>query len=168
MPMASTHEVRKQGEHTQAMEACFQIPDTTVSDVLCYVCMRLGRQARQAAMASAIAPVSSPCGAPSDFGSSEVRCAQSYVRSSGRRVLARGRHCSDAHSSVLFLARNRDRPLETHIFFLKILHANIFRTCECGIRLGIRLAKVASSAQVGLAEFECEVRSSCGVSGVEA
>jgi hypothetical protein len=39
---------------------------------------------------------------PLRTSSAKVRCTQSYVRSSGRRVLARGRHCSDAHSSEFF------------------------------------------------------------------
>jgi hypothetical protein len=37
--------------------------------------------------------------------SSRVRCAQSRVHSAGRGGLARGRHRSDAHSSVLFFSR---------------------------------------------------------------
>jgi hypothetical protein len=72
---------------------------TLTSQLCCAVCACLGSRARQAAMAVAIAPDSSPCNALSDH------ILQGPLRPVTRsHGLARGRHRSDAHSSFFFPA----------------------------------------------------------------
>jgi hypothetical protein len=91
-----------------------RFPDTTVSAVLCCVRMTGQRQARQAAMASAIAPVSSPCGAPSDFvlrgplrpvirpqfGSAHPRERPPLLRRSFKRFVFFGLKCINIRNDI--------------------------------------------------------------------